>query len=61
MSQRLEQLTSHCEDAVNLLQNSISKLESTVLPPTAEVLQQSIKYFSKSRSTASSPTKNALF
>ncbi|XP_067296498.1 rho guanine nucleotide exchange factor 40 isoform X2 [Pseudorasbora parva] len=33
---RLEQLTSHCEDAVNLLQNSISKLESTVLPPTAE-------------------------
>ncbi|XP_065123626.1 rho guanine nucleotide exchange factor 40 isoform X3 [Paramisgurnus dabryanus] len=33
---RLEQLTRHCEDAVNLLQNSISKLESTVLPPTAE-------------------------
>ncbi|XP_051756178.1 puratrophin-1 isoform X4 [Ctenopharyngodon idella] len=36
---RLEQLTSHCEDAVNLLQNSISKLESTVLPPTAEEAQ----------------------
>lgn len=46
--QRLEQLTSHCEDAVNLLQNAISKLESTVLTPTAEVLQQSIKCFSKS-------------
>uniref|UniRef100_A0A8C2DDW7 Pleckstrin homology domain containing, family G (with RhoGef domain) member 4 n=1 Tax=Cyprinus carpio TaxID=7962 RepID=A0A8C2DDW7_CYPCA len=37
--QRLEQLTSHCEDAVNLLQNTISKLESTVLPPTAEEAQ----------------------
>lgn len=48
--QRLEQLTSHCEDAVNLLQNTISKLESTVLPPTAEVLQESIKYFSKNSS-----------
>uniref|UniRef100_A0A9J7X8H7 Pleckstrin homology domain containing, family G (with RhoGef domain) member 4 n=1 Tax=Cyprinus carpio carpio TaxID=630221 RepID=A0A9J7X8H7_CYPCA len=36
---RLEQLTSHCEDAVNLLQNTISKLESTVLPPTAEEAQ----------------------
>uniref|UniRef100_A0A671MIL7 Rho guanine nucleotide exchange factor 40-like n=1 Tax=Sinocyclocheilus anshuiensis TaxID=1608454 RepID=A0A671MIL7_9TELE len=36
---RLEQLTSHCKDAVNLLQNTISKLESTVLPPTAEEAQ----------------------
>lgn len=36
--QRVEQLTSHCEDAINLLQNTISSLESTVLPPTAEVL-----------------------
>lgn len=36
---RLEQLTSHCEDAVNLLQNTISKLESTVLPSTAEEAQ----------------------
>ncbi|XP_056121438.1 puratrophin-1 isoform X2 [Rhinichthys klamathensis goyatoka] len=36
---RLEQLTSHCEDAVNLLQNSISILESAVLPPTAEEAQ----------------------
>ncbi|XP_043101128.1 uncharacterized protein plekhg4 isoform X2 [Puntigrus tetrazona] len=36
---RLEQLTSHCADAVNLLQNTISKLESTVLPPTAEEAQ----------------------
>nr|XP_009301619.1 uncharacterized protein plekhg4 isoform X1 [Danio rerio] len=36
---RLEQLTSHCEDAVSLLQNTISKLESTVLPPTAEEAQ----------------------
>uniref|UniRef100_A0A673MAH0 Pleckstrin homology domain containing, family G (with RhoGef domain) member 4 n=1 Tax=Sinocyclocheilus rhinocerous TaxID=307959 RepID=A0A673MAH0_9TELE len=36
---RLEQLTSHCEDAVNLLQNTISKLESSVLPPTAEEAQ----------------------
>ncbi|XP_056609543.1 pleckstrin homology domain-containing family G member 4B isoform X2 [Triplophysa dalaica] len=36
---RLEQLTSHCEDAVNLLQNTISQLESTVLPPTAEEAQ----------------------
>uniref|UniRef100_A0A8C1UCX4 Pleckstrin homology domain containing, family G (with RhoGef domain) member 4 n=1 Tax=Cyprinus carpio TaxID=7962 RepID=A0A8C1UCX4_CYPCA len=36
---RLEQLTSHCDDAVNLLQNTISKLESTVLPPTAEEAQ----------------------
>ncbi|KAF4111069.1 hypothetical protein G5714_008100 [Onychostoma macrolepis] len=36
---RLEQLTSHCENAVNLLQNTISKLESTVLPPTAEEAQ----------------------
>nr|XP_055061095.1 uncharacterized protein plekhg4 isoform X1 [Misgurnus anguillicaudatus] len=33
---RLEQLTRHCEDAVNLLQYSINKLESTGLPPTAE-------------------------
>ncbi|XP_039544522.1 uncharacterized protein plekhg4 isoform X3 [Pimephales promelas] len=36
---RLEQLTSHCEDAVNLLQKSISILESAVLPPTAEEAQ----------------------
>uniref|UniRef100_A0A672LYW7 Pleckstrin homology domain containing, family G (with RhoGef domain) member 4 n=1 Tax=Sinocyclocheilus grahami TaxID=75366 RepID=A0A672LYW7_SINGR len=36
---RLEQLTSHCEDAVNLLQNTNSKLESSVLPPTAEEAQ----------------------
>lgn len=36
--QRLEQLTSHCEDAINLLQSTIRSLESTVLPPTAEVL-----------------------
>ncbi|XP_056317728.1 uncharacterized protein plekhg4 isoform X2 [Danio aesculapii] len=36
---RLEQLTSHCEDAVSLLQNTISKLQSTVLPPTAEEAQ----------------------
>ncbi|XP_073692183.1 puratrophin-1 [Garra rufa] len=36
---RLEQLTSHCEDAVNLLQKAISKLESAVLPPTAEDAQ----------------------
>ncbi|XP_077084949.1 puratrophin-1 isoform X10 [Siphateles boraxobius] len=36
---RLEQLASHCEDAVNLLQNSISILESAVLPPTAEEAQ----------------------
>ncbi|XP_051563410.1 uncharacterized protein LOC127446483 [Myxocyprinus asiaticus] len=36
---RLEQLTSHCEDAVNLLQNTISKLESSALPPTAEEAQ----------------------
>ncbi|XP_057189939.1 uncharacterized protein plekhg4 isoform X2 [Triplophysa rosa] len=36
---RLEQLTSHCEDAANLLQNTISQLESTVLPPTAEEAQ----------------------
>lgn len=55
--QRLEQLTSHCEDAVNLLQNTISKLESTVLPPTAEVLQQSIQYFSKSSSAEQSHRK----
>ncbi|KAL1007725.1 hypothetical protein UPYG_G00090770 [Umbra pygmaea] len=33
---RLEQLTSNCEDAVNLLQSTISKLESTALPPSAE-------------------------
>ncbi|XP_066509793.1 rho guanine nucleotide exchange factor 40-like isoform X1 [Hoplias malabaricus] len=36
---RAEQLTSHCEDAVNLLQSTISSLESTVLPPTAEEAQ----------------------
>uniref|UniRef100_A0AAR2LLK4 Uncharacterized protein n=1 Tax=Pygocentrus nattereri TaxID=42514 RepID=A0AAR2LLK4_PYGNA len=36
---RLEQLTSHCEDAVNLLQGTISNLESAVLPPTAEEAQ----------------------
>lgn len=36
--QRLEQLTSHCEDAINLLQSTIRSLESIVLPPTAEVL-----------------------
>lgn len=35
--QRVEQLTSHCEDSINLLQSTISSLESTVLPPTAEV------------------------
>ncbi|XP_071256252.1 puratrophin-1-like [Salvelinus alpinus] len=34
---RVEQLTSHCEDAVNLLQSTIAGLESTVLPATAEV------------------------
>uniref|UniRef100_A0AAZ3REU6 Uncharacterized protein n=1 Tax=Oncorhynchus tshawytscha TaxID=74940 RepID=A0AAZ3REU6_ONCTS len=34
---RLEQLTSHCEDAVNLLQSTITGLESAVLPATAEV------------------------
>ncbi|XP_072527116.1 pleckstrin homology domain-containing family G member 4B isoform X2 [Salminus brasiliensis] len=36
---RVEQLTSHCEDAVSLLQSTISSLESTVLPPTAEEAQ----------------------
>uniref|UniRef100_A0A8B9KAT8 Pleckstrin homology domain containing, family G (with RhoGef domain) member 4 n=1 Tax=Astyanax mexicanus TaxID=7994 RepID=A0A8B9KAT8_ASTMX len=36
---RVEQLTSHCEDAVTLLQSTISTLESTVLPPTAEEAQ----------------------
>ncbi|KAM9494697.1 pleckstrin homology domain-containing family G member 4B isoform 3-T3 [Clarias gariepinus] len=36
---RVEQLTSHCEDAINLLQSTISSLESTVLPPTAEEAQ----------------------
>ncbi|KAI4876786.1 hypothetical protein NFI96_021615 [Prochilodus magdalenae] len=36
---RLELLTSHCEDAVNLLQSTISSLESTVLPTTAEEAQ----------------------
>ncbi|XP_026874451.2 uncharacterized protein plekhg4 isoform X1 [Electrophorus electricus] len=33
---RLEQLSSDCEDAVNLLQTTISSLESRVLPSTAE-------------------------
>ncbi|XP_064867288.1 pleckstrin homology domain-containing family G member 4B-like [Oncorhynchus nerka] len=36
---RVEQLTSHCEDAVNLLQSTITGLESTVLPATAEEAQ----------------------
>ncbi|XP_026793278.3 puratrophin-1 isoform X2 [Pangasianodon hypophthalmus] len=36
---RVEQLTSHCEDAINLLQSTINSLESTVLPPTAEEAQ----------------------
>ncbi|XP_047671524.1 uncharacterized protein plekhg4 isoform X3 [Tachysurus fulvidraco] len=36
---RVEQLTSHCEDSINLLQSTISSLESTVLPPTAEEAQ----------------------
>ncbi|XP_076143087.1 pleckstrin homology domain-containing family G member 4B isoform X1 [Alosa pseudoharengus] len=36
---RLEQLTSNCQDAVNLLQSTISNLESTPLPPTAEEAQ----------------------
>ncbi|KAL2088414.1 hypothetical protein ACEWY4_015313 [Coilia grayii] len=36
---RLEQLTSNCQDAVNLLQSSIASLESTPLPPTAEEAQ----------------------
>ncbi|XP_051511165.1 uncharacterized protein LOC127416075 isoform X2 [Myxocyprinus asiaticus] len=36
---RVEQLTSHCEDAVNLLQTTTSKLESTALPPSAEEAQ----------------------
>ncbi|XP_042170557.1 pleckstrin homology domain-containing family G member 4B-like [Oncorhynchus tshawytscha] len=36
---RLEQLTSHCEDAVNLLQSTITGLESAVLPATAEEAQ----------------------
>ncbi|XP_030649983.1 uncharacterized protein plekhg4 [Chanos chanos] len=36
---RVEQLTSNCQDAINLLQSTISSLESTVLPPTAEEAQ----------------------
>lgn len=36
---RVEQLTSHCEDAVNLLQSTIADLESAVLPTTAEEAQ----------------------
>ncbi|XP_076856301.1 pleckstrin homology domain-containing family G member 4B isoform X2 [Brachyhypopomus gauderio] len=36
---RLEPLRSHCEDAVNLLQSTISTLECTVLPSTAEGAQ----------------------
>ncbi|XP_063044691.1 puratrophin-1 isoform X2 [Engraulis encrasicolus] len=36
---RLEQLTSNCQDAVNLLQSTIASLESTPLPPTAEEAQ----------------------
>ncbi|XP_031425073.1 uncharacterized protein plekhg4 isoform X3 [Clupea harengus] len=36
---RLEQLTSNCQDAVNLLKSTISSLESTPLPPTAEEAQ----------------------
>uniref|UniRef100_A0AAY4B6J0 Pleckstrin homology domain-containing family G member 4B n=1 Tax=Denticeps clupeoides TaxID=299321 RepID=A0AAY4B6J0_9TELE len=34
--QRVEQLTSNCEDAVHLLQSAVSTMESTRLPPTAE-------------------------
>ncbi|KAF4090966.1 hypothetical protein AMELA_G00031700 [Ameiurus melas] len=37
--QRVEQLTSHCEDAINLLQSTVSSLTSTVLPLTAEEAQ----------------------
>ncbi|CAB1338787.1 unnamed protein product, partial [Coregonus sp. 'balchen'] len=37
--QRVEQLTGHCEDAVNLLQSTITGLESTALPTTAEEAQ----------------------
>uniref|UniRef100_A0A3P8YNR7 Pleckstrin homology domain containing, family G (with RhoGef domain) member 4 n=1 Tax=Esox lucius TaxID=8010 RepID=A0A3P8YNR7_ESOLU len=36
---RLEQLTSHCEDAVNLLQSTIQNLEAIALPHTAEEAQ----------------------
>ncbi|KAK6294011.1 hypothetical protein J4Q44_G00348410 [Coregonus suidteri] len=36
---RVEQLTGHCEDAVNLLQSTITGLESTALPTTAEEAQ----------------------
>ncbi|XP_053473323.1 rho guanine nucleotide exchange factor 40 isoform X2 [Ictalurus furcatus] len=36
---RVEQLTSHCEDAINLLQSTVSSLKSTVLPLTAEEAQ----------------------
>ncbi|MFT7817288.1 pleckstrin homology domain-containing family G member 4B-like [Arapaima gigas] len=36
---RLEQLTSTCQDAIRLLKSSISKLESAVLPATAEEAQ----------------------
>lgn len=40
--QRVEQLTSHCEDAINLLRSTISSLESTVLPHTAEVINTKV-------------------
>ncbi|KAI5626205.1 hypothetical protein C0J50_14195 [Silurus asotus] len=36
---RVEQLTSNCENAINLLQRTINRMESTVLPPTAEEAQ----------------------
>ncbi|XP_062845674.1 uncharacterized protein plekhg4 [Trichomycterus rosablanca] len=36
---RVEQLTSHCQDAINLLQSTICSLESTALPSTAEEAQ----------------------
>ncbi|KAG7239583.1 hypothetical protein INR49_028735, partial [Caranx melampygus] len=34
--QRVEQLTSQCEDVINLLQRTINVLQSTPLPPAAE-------------------------
>ncbi|KAM6980548.1 puratrophin-1 [Aplochiton taeniatus] len=36
---RVEQFTSHCQDAVSLLQSTVTSLESTPLPPTAEEAQ----------------------
>ncbi|XP_036391521.1 puratrophin-1 isoform X1 [Megalops cyprinoides] len=36
---RVEQLTSSCEDAISLLKNSISSLEASTLPATAEEAQ----------------------